>query len=268
MCPSNLPSKIFTCLFGLGGVAFLGIAIATIGSSLLEVELEAVEEAKKLSRMRLVEAFEGMPKVLSRFRKGKKAVDEPSDKEKLIKTEPTPFQYWRKALLRAIPKFIPSFMLMVAGGSIIGHIEGWSWWNAVYYSFITGGTLGYGDYAPLTQAGRLSSIIFIPVAVAAAGELLGNVANLLTERRQQIRNDQLLNRKLDMNYLEEMDTDKSGDVDRMEFVTFMLKEMGVVDQSLFDELNEQFDRLDVSNSNSLGIDDLRLMAELRGVAKK
>jgi Ca2+-binding EF-hand superfamily protein len=111
-------------------------------------------------------------------------------------------------------------------------------------------------------------ICFIPIAVAAAGEFLGNIANLMVERRQVARNEELMNRELDMNYLKEMDENGSGVVDRMEYVTFMLKAMGVVEQDLLDELHEQFDRLDVSNSGNLGKDDLRLMAELRGVQAK
>ena len=62
-----------------------------------------------------------------------------------------------------------------------------------------------------------------------------------------------------------MDTNSNGEVDREEYVYFMLKEMGLVDQAELNELFEQFKHLDVTNSGVIDIEDLKLMAKLRGV---
>ena len=35
-------------------------------------------------------------------------------------------------------------------GAIVGVIEGWGVWQGVYFAFVTGLTIGYGDLAPTT----------------------------------------------------------------------------------------------------------------------
>lgn len=69
---------------------------------------------------------------------------------------------------------------------------------------------------------------------------------------------------LTIEHLQAMDDDGDGQITREEYVKFMLLEMGLVSSKEFEELYEQFDRLDVSRSGYLDKEDLRLMAELRG----
>jgi hypothetical protein len=268
LSPTNLASKIFTCIFGLTGVACLGVAIATIGSSLVEAELEA---ARKLRTAHFIKVFDNMPMVI------KQCDHLHSDEEEQHQDSLTPTKdklkqdsksYWSKSLWKALPALFPSVSLLFIGGSIMGQLEGWSWWDSIYYSVITAGTLGYGDFSPKTQFGRILAIAFLPIAVAAAGELLGTFSKLLIARRQHLRNEHLLSRELDMAYLTEMDADGNGTVSRLEYITFMLQSMGVVDTELLTELNEQFDALDVNKDGSLGVEDLKLMAKVSGLKVK
>ena len=48
--------------------------------------------------------------------------------------------------------------LIVALGVITGLLEGWSLQESVYFSFVTGLTIGYGDFAPKTLLGRVFAI--------------------------------------------------------------------------------------------------------------
>ena len=50
------------------------------------------------------------------------------------------------------------FTLIVTLGVAVGFIEGWSLQESVYFSFITGLTIGYGDFAPKTLYGRVLSV--------------------------------------------------------------------------------------------------------------
>lgn len=271
MCPSNLPSKLFTCIFGLGGVAFLGIAIATIGSALVEAELEA---AKKLGAQRFMKIFDNMPPPLAFHVGGNGSanteITSTSDSKQETTTSTTSQSFWptSSSWKGLIPKFFPSLSLLFIGGGIIGQFEGWSWFDSIYYSFITAGTLGYGDFSPKTQIGRALALVFLPIAVASAGEILGAVSKVLVTRRQHIRNEQLLHRALDLEFLKEMDADGDGKVSRYEYITFMLQAMGAVDLDLLAELNIQFDTLDASKDGSLGVEDLKIMAEASGMNVK
>lgn len=107
-------------------------------------------------------------------------------------------------------------------------------------------------------------MFFIPIAVAAAGELLSGVALALVRRRQQLFYERQLEKDLTIEHLNAMDRDSDGKITREEYVLFMLVEMGRVNSTELDELFSQFNRLDVSKSGYLDNEDLELMAQLRG----
>jgi hypothetical protein len=48
---------------------------------------------------------------------------------------------------------------MVALGLVIGLIEGWSVQESIYFAFVSGLTIGYGDFAPQTLATRALAIV-------------------------------------------------------------------------------------------------------------
>ena len=62
---------------------------------------------------------------------------------------------------------------MVALGVVIGLIEGWSLHESIYFAFVSGLTIGYGDFAPHTFATRALAIVIgicgvLVVALVAA----------------------------------------------------------------------------------------------------
>jgi hypothetical protein len=48
--------------------------------------------------------------------------------------------------------------LIVVLGVAAGLVEGWSLQESVYFSFVSGLTIGYGDFAPKTLLGRALAI--------------------------------------------------------------------------------------------------------------
>ena len=48
---------------------------------------------------------------------------------------------------------------MVGPGLLIGHIEGWRIDDALYFTFVTGLTIGYGDLTPRHVVSRLLAVV-------------------------------------------------------------------------------------------------------------
>jgi potassium channel subfamily K len=277
LCPTTLGGKLFTILFGLSGIALLGAAIATIGSRIVERENQMIQAAKEASRKRMVGLFQALHVNVGES----KEQQQQQQQQQVKKTSlPSPdavaartqlqeasqklagvlpiVPLWRHTIGNLVKKSIPAIFALMVGGTLMGRIEGWCVTDSIYYAFITAGTLGYGDFSPLTRRGRIWGIVFIPLAVAAAGEVLGNVASVLLERRQEQVYETLMKRELDIKQLLEMDTDNDGLVSREEYVEFMLKEMELVPQEQFDELHAQFERLDADGGGFLDKNDLKL----------
>ena len=57
-------------------------------------------------------------------------------------------------------------LVTIAGGSIIYHdLEGWDWIDCIYFSVITLSTIGYGDFSPQTDGGKLFTIFYIIIGI-------------------------------------------------------------------------------------------------------
>ena len=102
------------------------------------------------------------------------------------------------------------------------------------------------------------------MGVAAAGEILASVGLAVVMRRHKNVFRSQLNKGLSMETLHDMDANHDGKVMREEYVNYMLMEMGLVTKEELEELWDQFERLDGTNSGYLDHDDLLLMAKLRG----
>ena len=57
-------------------------------------------------------------------------------------------------------------LVTIGVGSVVYHfLEGWSWVDCVYFSVITLSTIGYGDFSPKTDEGKLFTIFYIIVGI-------------------------------------------------------------------------------------------------------
>ncbi len=55
-----------------------------------------------------------------------------------------------------------SLIIIIAIGTTLFHfIEGWRWLDSLYYCIATLSTVGYGDFHPITDAGKIIFIIYI-----------------------------------------------------------------------------------------------------------
>ena len=73
--------------------------------------------------------------------------------------------------------------VIAALGLVVGWIEGWSVQESLYFAFVSGLTIGYGDFAPQSFAGRMLAIV-----IGTCGVLLtGLVAALAVKAISAVR---------------------------------------------------------------------------------
>jgi Ion channel len=76
---------------------------------------------------------------------------------------------------------LSGLLLFKAGvGAIVGVIEGWGVWQGVYFAYVTGLTIGYGDLAPQQALTR-----FLAIVIGFSGVLLTGLVAALAVKAMQ-----------------------------------------------------------------------------------
>lgn len=60
---------------------------------------------------------------------------------------------------------ITTFIVIAFGTVIYKYLEDWSWVDSIYFTVVTLTTVGYGDFAPQTDAGKLFTVFYIIIGV-------------------------------------------------------------------------------------------------------
>ena len=69
---------------------------------------------------------------------------------------------------------VSGLLLIKAGlGAIVGLVEGWGLWKGLYFAFITGLTIGYGDLVPTRPATQILAVVIGLLGVVLMGLVAG-----------------------------------------------------------------------------------------------
>jgi hypothetical protein len=92
---------------------------------------------------------------------------------------------WRDPTYRLLLSLTVSLLLV--GTWVFHQVEGWSYLDSFYFSAISAATVGYGDFAPKTPAGKLLTVFFVFSGIGVLVALLTRFADALV---QSAREDQ------------------------------------------------------------------------------
>lgn len=83
---------------------------------------------------------------------------------------------------------LSSVLVMILLGVLFyTRVEGWSVLDSFYFVIITMTTVGYGDFSPVTVAGKLVTVFFILAGIGLFLAFLSRIAALATESAAQAR---------------------------------------------------------------------------------
>ncbi len=60
---------------------------------------------------------------------------------------------------------ITTNVILAVGTVVFHYLEGWTWIDSLYFSVITLTTIGYGDFSPETDAGKLFTLAYIVIGL-------------------------------------------------------------------------------------------------------
>jgi voltage-gated potassium channel Kch len=78
---------------------------------------------------------------------------------------------------------VTTFFVILVGSTIYHYLENWSWVDAIYFSVVTLTTIGFGDFAPKTDGGKIFTIFYIIIGIG----IILSFINTLYEHYRDMR---------------------------------------------------------------------------------
>jgi hypothetical protein len=267
--PTTTPGQLFTIFFAIYGVIILGVFIAIFGSFISEYQTKAMKRFQQKKQRQMISTLFKKPEEENEEDEEDEHPTKSSKKKKKKKDDNLLEEsgFWRDHVSladdvwRVLKAESPLIGLIAVMGLFLGIREGWGITSTLYFCIMAATTTGYGDYTPTNQLDKLYSVLFLPLAVAVFGEVLGRIATVYIQRKQRVAQFKFLHRSLTLCDIRNMDTNEDGKVDREDFVLFMLMALQKVDKSTIEELQGVFDSLDSNGDGLLKEEDLVELAE-------
>ena len=122
-------------------------------------------------------------------------------------------------------------------------------------SCITVTTVGYGDFSPTKEGGRILAIFWILFSVVAVARAMGAIVDVFLEWRQEYRRKKMLQKQVNMGQLVKYSGD-DGKMDFEEFCLLKLQVVGLISGENLSECAQQFKYLDKDGSGTIDANDL------------
>lgn len=245
LLPETDHAKVFTCFYVFLALLIAGVAIGRLIDAAQEL---AAESAEKITN---------------------------SDSDCLFDEIENPTYHKVRAL---VIKFVPLAVWLVIGTlffSILSDPEcpseecGDKWVNSFYFCVITVTTVGFGDYNTGTDAGKVFVCFYMVIGVSVLGDfLMAFTVHVMGEAQSArklatIDDDSMTVDKFDE--IESFVQDLSekcnikrqcqGQVDRFEFLSFVLVQNGIIEVEQIEDVIRNFTELDNDESGFVSVAD-------------
>ena len=78
---------------------------------------------------------------------------------------------------------VTTFFVILIGSTVYRYLENWSWVDAICFSVVTLTTVGFGDFAPKTDGGKIFTIFYIIIGIG----IILSFINTLYEHYRDMR---------------------------------------------------------------------------------
>lgn len=96
----------------------------------------------------------------------------------------------RLKLARFTLGLLGMLVLVVLISTLFFHqVEGWSYLDSYFFTMVTISTVGYGNFVPVTAAGKIGTTILIVFGIGLFALGIDRLTHRLAERRQKDNSD-------------------------------------------------------------------------------
>jgi len=128
--------------------------------------------------------------------------------------------------------------------------------DSFYMACITMTSVGYGDFSPGTQNGRLFGIFWILLGTLVVAKGAGDLAETFIASKQDELDARQKAKSVNEKDLLKIDGDGSGEISELEYLTHMLVKLRKIDADTGKNLHDRFVEIDVSGDGTISAEDV------------
>ncbi|KAD3337756.1 hypothetical protein R6Q59_027436 [Mikania micrantha] len=226
--PNTVITKLFSIMFVLIGFGFIDILLSGMVSYVLDLQ-----ESHLLRSLKNNGNDEDHPSYIIDVKKGRMRI--------------------RMKVALALGVVI---LCIGVGVGVMHYVERLNWLDSFYLSVMSVTTVGYGDRAFRSMAGRIFASVWLLVSTLAVARAFLYLAEARVDKRHRRMAKWVLNQGLTVSQFIAADIDNNGYVSKSEFVIYKLKEMGKISEKDILQICKIFDRLNTGNCGKITLADL------------
>jgi len=92
-------------------------------------------------------------------------------------------QGWQDSEFRGL--FWSVLALLIIGSIFYRNVEGWSWIDSFYFTVVTLTTVGYGDFSPETDIGKLFTVLYIIMGLGLLSSFIIKLATINVPKKDR-----------------------------------------------------------------------------------
>jgi len=157
--------------------------------------------------------------------------------------------YVKKIMTSLVAVLIVLFM----GAIFYAHNENWDYFTALYFCVITTSTVGYGDTGLTEESSRFFATFYMLTSVLIVGLSIGNLAEVFLEIRNDSKRLKMMKKKLDFDFIRQLDDGEKDGIDKLDFVVSMLVNLDLVDRER--DVTPWIKKFELLDKNKRGVID-------------
>ncbi len=305
--PSSQEGRLFTVFFVSMGICIIGVALGVIGdyvvSEQARISKEMIAKAQQLALNDYESSDDEDHKEAPKQRRSrrKSVVKRENDRKELqqIVEDKKKQTTWFGCLRHIVKVLFPMIFVLGLGVGVMlassamdvdAKLENevnctsansaniwvkdyeecrvpWTLIDALYWSVVTGTTVGYGDLTPKTTGTKIFGMFYLLVSVVVTAKSLSHLGEWVLSLGHVDLASSVLERKLTQEYLMSLDVDGNGQVSEFEYLSAMLVRLKYIDGKDVDQIMSTFRKLDGDGSGTLSVADLAANLKSSRVAK-
>ncbi|XP_044496794.1 two-pore potassium channel 3-like [Mangifera indica] len=226
--PNTVATKLFSILFVLVGFGFVDILLSGMVTYVLDLQ-----ESNLLKTIKGADDKETRSSYIVDVKKGRMRI--------------------RMKVALALGVVV---LCIGVGVAVMHFVEKLGWLDSFYLSVMSVTTVGYGDRAFRSLAGRIFASIWLLVSTLAVARAFLYLAEARVDKRHRRMAKWVLHQDMTVAEFLAADIDNNGCVSKSEYVIYKLKEMGKITEKDIQQVCETFDRLDTGNCGKITLADL------------